>query len=145
MAIGASMTGWLQRLQQEEQATALLEFSIVAMMMVVLVFGTIDWARFFLLRGQLADAIRDAARFGAVETESSADSLQIVTYARALMANTTTASTAGTVAVSFVGTPGVDRRVRVALSAFPFTRLAPFTMAAGRTINVAAEFRREAP
>ena len=118
---------------------------LVAMMMVVIVFGTIDWARFFLLRGRLADAIRDAARFGAVESESSADSLQIASYARTLMANTTAASTAGTIAVSFVGTAGVDRRVRVALSAFPFSRLAPFTMAAGRTINVVAEFRREAP
>lgn len=133
------------RFAREDRAAALLEFSLVAMMMVVLVFGTIDWTRFFLLRGQLADAIRDAARYAATRTEAGADSLLVVTYARGLMANTAAASSSGTVTVSYAGTAGVDRRVRVALAGFPYPRLAPFTMAASRTINVAAEFRREQP
>jgi len=132
------------RFASDESGVALLEFSLVVMMLAVLAFGTINWARFFLLRAQLGEAIRDAARYGAtVATETSADSLNIARYARTLFANATRDSLSGTVDVTFVGTTGVDRRVRVALSTFPFVRVAPFAMGVGRTIAVAAEFRRE--
>lgn len=132
------------RFLHDESAVALLEFSIVAMVLVVLAFGTFNWARFFLLRGQLGEAIRDAARYGAtVSTDTSADSLKIAQYARTLFANATTDSLSGKIDVTFVGTTGVDRRVRVALSAYPFVRVAPVAMGAGRTIAAAAEFRRE--
>jgi len=133
------------RFLTDERGTALVEFSLVVMMMVVVAFGTINWARFFLLRGQLADAVRDAARYGATLGETAADTTAIGSYARTLMANATTASTAGTITVSFVGTAGTDRRVRVALTSFPYTRLTTWAMGTGKTISTAAEFRREQP
>lgn len=137
------MSPRLRRFVADESGVALLEFSLVAMMMVVVVFGSINWARFFLVRSQLSEAIRDAARYGATLTESSTDSLAIVDYARTLMANATSSATSGTLAVSYAGTAGLDRRVRVSLSAFPFIRTTTIGMGAGRAIDVAAEFRRE--
>lgn len=134
----------LRQFVDDESGVALVEFSLVVMMLVVLAFGTVNWARFFLLRAQLAESVRDAARYGAtVATETSDDSLAIAQYARTLFANATKDSLAGTLDVTFVGTAGVNRRVRVALSGFPFVRVAPLAMGAGRTIAVASEFRRE--
>ena len=128
------------RFLSEERGAALVEFSLVVMMMAVVVFGTINWARFFLLRGQLADAIRDAARYGATLQGTAADVTAVGLYARTLMANTSASSAAGTVTTTYAGTS-----VRVALAGFPFARMAGFGMGTDRTINVAAEFRREYP
>jgi Flp pilus assembly protein TadG len=128
----------------DQQGAALLEFSIVASMLIIMIFGTINWARYFHLHGQMADAVRDSARYAATKKETADDSSVVADYARTLIANSTTDSLSGTLAVTYVGTAGTDRRVRVALTSFPFTRIAPLGMTA-RTISVAAEFRREQP
>ena len=137
----------LRALIREERAAAMVEFSIAAMLMVVVVFGTIDWARFFYVRGQLAEVVRDSARYAATLTETSADTAAVGAYARALIANTSITPTGGTLTVSFAGTTGVDRRVRVSLAGFPFTRVSPIMLSGRRAVQiaVAAEFRREQP
>lgn len=130
---------------REERAAAMVEFSVAAMLIVVVVFGTVDWARFFFLRGQLAEAVRDSARYAATLTEAAADTVDVGAYARDLIGNTSASPTSGTVTVSFLGTAGTDRRVRVALTNFPFSRISPLVMKSAKTISVAAEFRREQP
>ena len=133
-----------RRFLQEESGAALVEFSIVAMLLIVLVFGAVNWSQFFFLYGQMADAVRDGARYAATRTETAADVAAVQTYVRTVMENSTTSSTLGTVDVTYSTVLGA-RRVRVALTGFPFQRVAPFGMGASRTITVAAEQRRELP
>lgn len=119
----------------------MVEFSIVAALLLMLVFGMIDYGRYFLLRTNLTNAVREGARYGAVLTGSAADTSLVRQYTRARI--TAASSSAGALRVSFPGTKGVDRRVRVAITNYPFSPATFLVIKSAKTMAVAAEFRLE--
>jgi Flp pilus assembly protein TadG len=135
----------LRRFARERAAAAVVEFAIVVALLLVIVMGTLDWSRYFLLRTNLTNAVRDGARYGAVLSESAADTVLIRQYTRARITGPAAAQTAGTVTVSFAGTSGLDRRVRVKISGYPFDPATFLVIKTARTIADSAEFRREQP
>ena len=144
----ADRSSWRRTLRafiRAERASAMVEFAIVVSLLMALIFGTIDWSRYFISRSNLINAVRDGARYAATLTESAADTVAVRTYTRALISGTAGTQALGLVKISFTGTAGVDRRVRVALDSFPFTPATFLVMKSAKKINVAAEFRREQP
>ena len=135
----------LRAFLRAEQGSAMVEFAIVVSLLMAMIFGTIDWSRYFISRSNLINAVRDGARYGATLTESSTDTTAMRTYTRNLISGTAATQALGKVTVTFAGTAGVDRRVRVALDSFPFTPATFLVMKSAKKINVAAEFRREQP
>jgi Flp pilus assembly protein TadG len=135
----------LRMFVREERGAALVEFAIIVALLLVIVFGTIDWSRYFLLRAKLTNAVREGARFGAVLSESGADQTAIRSYTKQRFIGDTTL---GTVAVAFAGTVGSTtdpRRVRVAWRSYPFSPATFLVIRSAKTISDSAEFRREQP
>ena len=138
----------LRRFAREREAAAVVEFAIVVALLLVIVMGTLDWSRYFLLRTNLTNAVRDGARYAAVLGESNADTVAVRAYTRSRITGPAAAQTAGTVTVSFQGASGVggvpgDRRVRVKISEYPFNPATFLVIKTARTIADSAEFRRE--
>jgi len=133
----------LRRFAREREAAAVVEFAIVVALLLVIVMGTLDWSRYFLLRTNLTNAVRDGARYAAVRGETNADTVAIRAYTRARITGPSAAQAAGTVTVSFEGACGNDRRVRVKVSDYPFDPATFLVIKTARTIADSAEFRRE--
>ena len=131
------------RFFRDTRAAALVEFAIVASLLLVLVFGMVDYGRYFLVRTNLTNAVREGARYGAVLGETSPDTIAMRTYTRALISGTAAQQALGTFSVTFPGTLTVDRRVRVTITNYPFTPATFLVIKSAKNITVAAEFRRE--
>lgn len=135
----------LSRFVGDTRAAALVEFAIVASLLLCLVFGMVDYGRYFLMRTNLTNAVRDGARYGATLSTASADTVLMRTYTRGLIAGNSTAQGLGTLAVTFPGTVNVDQRVRITLTGYPFNPATFLVIKTAKTITVQAEFRREVP
>ena len=117
----------------------MVEFSIVAFLLLVMVFGMVDYSRYFLIRANLTNAARDGARYGATLTQSSADQTLIQNHTSALIHS----NPSGIVPQVSFPTNGTVSRVRVEINAFPFTPATFLVIKQAKTISVHAEFRRE--
>lgn len=75
---------WLKRLRREDGA-AVVEFALVLPILMILVFGIVDFARAFYTINSLVSAAREGARYGALLEEplSSASRTAIVSRVRA--------------------------------------------------------------
>jgi len=124
----------------------MVEFSIIAFLLLVMVFGMIDYGRYFLLRSNLTNAVREGARYGAtLPTELAADQTAIENYTRARIQGSAAQQSQGTVVITYPGTSGVDQRVRVELNNYPFNPATFLVIKSAKNIMVAAEFRQEQP
>jgi len=136
---------WRDAWHDESAATA-VEFSIIASLLFVLLFGAIDWSRLMYNRGRIRSAVRNGALYAARVPTASFDSATIAARTRAALIGTATEQALGVVDVELTGTNGSDQRVQVAWLSYPFTRAtALVNIAAGRQDTVKAEFRREQP
>ena len=133
----------VRRFAADARAGAMVEFAIVAALLMVLVFGMVDYGRYFLLRTNLTNAVREGARYGAVLSESAADTVLMRQYTRARIS--AGAADSGLVTVTFPGTVGADRRIKLTLSNYPFKPATFLVIKTAKVITVAAEFRREQP
>ncbi len=56
----------LRRFVRERDAGPIVEFAVVVPVLLLLLFGIVDFARAFFQRNNLVSAVREGARFGAV-------------------------------------------------------------------------------
>lgn len=135
----------VRRFVHDTRGTTAVETSLVIGIVLVLLFGAIDWSRYYYNRARVRSAVRRGALHAARLPGARFDSATIAGVTRAALVGTTAEQALGTVVVSRTGTVGVDPRVRVTWLAYPFTRATGLVMASGRTDTVRAEFRREQP
>jgi hypothetical protein len=134
-----------RRLGVEERAAAMLEFAIVLPLLIALVFGAIEYGRYFFLYNNLATAAREGARRAAVMSlgtpaEIAAATNTIVADVRSRISDPGSAS-ADVAFTPPVGPLGAQT-VRVSIVAYPFSRVVPF-IAPDKVPTVTAEFRYE--
>jgi len=135
----------LRRLHVEQRAAAMVEFAIVAPVLLLFVFGIVEYGRFFFLYNNLTNAAREGARLAAVTpmsttSERTAAATLIVSTVRARIAD----SGAQSADVQFVVPSGSapNQTVTVVINDFPFQRAVPF-IAPTRFPDIRAEFRYE--
>ena len=66
--------------RDQSRGQALVEFSLVFMLFMLLVFGLIDLGRLVYANNALAEAAREGARWGSVQARSATDLAGIETY-----------------------------------------------------------------
>ncbi len=130
----------LRRLAGETRAAAMLEFALVLPILLLIIFGIIDFGRAFYLYNNLTNAAREGARAGAVLPIVGSDE-QIRTLVRNRI-NDGAAATAD-VQVSYPPAPINQRTVRVEINNYPYQPVTPIVF--NRTVNLraTAEFRHE--
>ena len=109
---------WLRRFRRETRAGAMVEFAIVAPVLILLVFGIAEFGRFFFLLNNLTNAAREGARRAAIEP--TFNSAMIVGVVRERIFDTNKA-TGGTIKVEQVGA-APNQTVRVTITNYPFAR-----------------------
>lgn len=130
---------------RDERGAAMVEFSIIAFLLLVMVFGMVDYSRYFLTRANLTNAVREGARYGATLTGTcTTNQSAIATYTRALINGTSTQQSLGTLTATDPGSTG-QFRCRVQLSNYPFNPATFLVIRSAKNITVAAEFRKEQP
>lgn len=123
----------------------MLEFAIVAPLLLALLLGIIEYARYFFLYHVLLTAVREGARLGAVipmgtTAERTAATSLVTTTVRARITDPLAAS--APVEVTLPTGVGMEQTVRVLVRGYPFTALVP-GLTPARLPDVRAEFRYE--
>ncbi len=136
-----------------ESGGAVIEFAIVVPILLVILFGIIDFARMLLTRNSLVNAVREGARYGAVQppTGWAATQTAIQGKVRGRIAtfggNATDASTATVTTSPAPGTgTSADYVVTVTVTGFPYRPLTPVLTMINRgaiTMTATAQFRSE--
>lgn len=139
------MRRWGRRFRREEHGAAIIEFALVAPLLLALVWGIVETGRAFYTVNALASAVRDGARYGATcDLGNPAVTLAGTACEATIKAMVTSAFQPlgppleqGQVTASVVG----SNRIRVA-AAYPYAPIAPV---AGWTFTMsqAAQFRYE--
>lgn len=134
-----------RRFRRDQRGAAMVEFAIVAPVLLLFVFGIIEYGRYFFLYNNLTNAAREGARLAAVTPlTTAADRLAATT----LVVNTVRARIADTQAaradVQCLLPTGLapNQTVTVLINDFPFQRAVPF-IAPTRLPDIRAEFRYE--
>ena len=125
------------RLARSDSGAAMVEFAIVLPLMALLVFGMIDFGRAFKFYNNLAQAVRDGARYGAAQDPPNPS--QIITRVDAVFrdaAGATRPSTNATVTLS-------ETQVTVTVTDYEYDALSPFIPNGELTFSIEATFRRE--
>jgi Flp pilus assembly protein TadG len=123
----------------------MVEFSIIAFLLLVMVFGMVDYGRYFLLRANLTNAVREGARFAATLPGSPPDQTTVENYTRARISFGNSALGVMSVTAQGASIPTNPSRVRVQLLNYPFTPATFLVIKSAKTISVTAEFRKEQP
>lgn len=114
---------------EDERGAAVVEFAIIFPVLIVLLFGVIDFGRAFFLRNNLFAAAREGARSGAVMTtpctSAMADSMK--SRVRQYLTPLGIAVTNSNITVSTPGScaAGVATNVAVRVSGVRFTPITP--------------------
>jgi Flp pilus assembly pilin Flp len=132
---------------REERGAAMVEFAIIAFLLLVMVFGMIDMSRYMMLRATLTNAVRDGARYGATLPDTPLDTVAVRIYTRQRMSLTASPDNGGNLFVTApTGGTGANR-VRVELDDYPFSPATFLVIKSGSKMtkvnDVVAEFRRE--
>lgn len=64
--------------RNERRGAAVVEFAVVAPLLLLLVLGTIEYGRFVMIQQMLTNAAREGARRATLEGASAADVVQVV-------------------------------------------------------------------
>jgi hypothetical protein len=72
------------RKDRDEGGQATLEFALVALLLFLVLFGIIDFARLFFAYATMANGVREGARYGVVHADPSWDD-EIIEHAEAMM------------------------------------------------------------
>jgi Flp pilus assembly protein TadG len=135
-----------QRFTREERAASMVEFAIVVPLLLLLVFGIIDFGRVFFDLNNLTNVAREGARNGAVlptagttELNSIRDAV-IARFNQNSMKNS--ALTTAMVTVTAQGT-SPNRTIRVVITGYPLNPIVPIGPLTGPLRDVRAEFRHE--
>ena len=135
-------------LKRDEDGGALVEFTVLAPLFFLIVFGIIEWGMIFYLQNNMVNGAREGARTAAVQASSSMTSAQQVAAANNAACRWMTGAGQTFVITSSDGCTGAnagqqDITVRMsvdAASASIFNYLSMFT---GRTLNASVTMRKE--
>lgn len=127
---------------REERAAAMVEFAIVALLLFLLVFGTIDWGRYLFQRTIMVNAVREGARYGAVATAENEADVQTFTRTRLVGLE----NQAGVTVTPTYCTESSVRFINVNAT-YTYTPVFPLVMGRqnSKSISVRARFRVEQP
>lgn len=142
----ARLVSRIARLIREDSAAAMVEFAIVVSLLLVIAFGTIDWARYFLTRAMLTNVVRDAARYGAT-LGANPDTATVSNYLKAEIDSLRfpgLSKDSGQIAYTKPGASGATR-LRVQLSNYPFKPYTLLVIKSTKRMTISAEFRQEIP
>lgn len=133
------------RTGRARRGAAMLEFAIVAPVLLALLLGIVEVARFFFLYHMLLTAVREGARLGAVTpmgttAERTAATGLITSTVRARMIDPAAAT--APVTITLPSGSGALQTVRVTVRGYPFTALVP-GLTPPQLPEVRAEFRYE--
>ena len=135
----------MSNFRRSECGAALVEFAIVLPVLILLVFGIIDFGRMLFTLNNLTSAVREGARLAAVQPAGTA--LQAVVQPRVSSYVTSFGgSSSVTVNVTPATTQATTQFITVQIVSYPFTFLTPLPTIAGLTsINMSpsATFRWE--
>ena len=148
---------WLGRFRRrfnacEQRGAAVVEFAIIFPVLVMLIFGVIDFGRAFFLRNNLVAAAREGARAGAVMTYPCDGAAEAIMRGRVRAYVTTFGGAVPTDAQIPVTTTGgcaagVATDVQVGVANYDFTPITPvfriINYTAVMRINVSATYRWE--
>ena len=70
---------WIRRLCRRESGAAMVEFAITVPILMLIVWGVVDFARAYYASNSLAAAVREGARYAAVQVDPTANSAAIKT------------------------------------------------------------------
>jgi Flp pilus assembly protein TadG len=105
-----------------DRGAAAIEFALVALLLVTLLMGILEFGRLFSIQASLAQASRDAARTMAVRDDAGEATAQFYATFSPLGGNPATA----TVSISRQGTPGSPGCREVVQGAYVATSLTGF-------------------
>lgn len=124
----STLSALLRRYADDASATALLEFAVLVSLLLVLVFGTIDFGRALFTANNLTAAAREGARYGARLTNPGASLSDIRDTAAAVMSpfGSAPVNAASQVVVTCLPncSTGQLQAVQVQIN-YPFTWLTP--------------------
>lgn len=131
---------------RDEGGATVVESSIIFGLVVLLIFGAIDWSRFYYNQSRVRSAVRRGALYGARLPSSTTDrTTATIAFTRGALVGSNTEQQYGTVAVQYTGTVGNDPRVEVSWDNFPFTRATALARTPTTLPTIVAEFRQEMP
>jgi Flp pilus assembly protein TadG len=123
----------------------MVEFAIVVPVLMILLMGIIDFGRALFLYNNLASAVREGARFAAVQASPCAAASKTATIARTQNYITNFGGNAGggTVTVTCLPSDAAKTQIQVTVTAYPFTALTPLPQLNSLTMTESAIFRWE--
>jgi len=134
----------LRRSVRDDRGAALVEFAIVLPMLLLVVWGIVDFGRLFFTSNSLATSVREGARYAAVLSSPSAGTAAIKSKVQASFTPFGgPALTAGLITV--LDNSLVDGTVTVRITNYPAPIITPMSALFGttRTMTRQATFRWE--
>ena len=129
---------WFQRLYRDESGVALIEFALLATLLLMLVFDTIDFGRALFTANNLTAAAREGARYGARLPDPGAALVAIRDTAASKMSPFGNAAINATTQVVVSCLPscstGQLQSIQVQIN-YPFSWLTPLPALMGRTLT----------
>lgn len=122
----------------------MVEFAIIAPLLFILVFGIIDYGRFFFDYNQLTNAAREGARWGAVQPIRASLPLEIQNLVKNRIKDPRI--NAGSVVITATipaASGGAVETVKVSIRGYPFSGFSPIIPLPKQLPTVTAEFRHE--
>lgn len=142
------MTLWIRRrasnVRRDERAAAIVEFAIIAPLLFILVFGIIDYGRYFYWYARVTNAAREGARAGSVMKNLSGLDLAVRDTVMTRLAGSAATTSMVTVVAPAVGSDWSSRSVvSVTIDGYPFVQFTPFLPLPETLPTVRAAFRHE--
>ena len=136
------------RFGRDERGAALLEFSFMLLLLLILIFGIVDFGRAIYTANALSLAAREGARYAAVSSTPTAADIQDTVIAHMSPFAGTLSRSNITVTFNYgsSGSPPPLQSTTVSV-AYPFTWLTPIRALLGlsstRAIHTSAQYRYE--
>jgi Flp pilus assembly protein TadG len=138
----------LTPIARDERGAAAVEFALVLPILVVLAFGIIDFGRLLYTYNNLTSAVREGARFAAVQTEANVDDVALVQgrvsdYIASFGGDSVATSQ---IEVTLDASPPATRFITVRIDAYEFVPITPIAALIGLgdiTLSPRAVFRWE--
>jgi hypothetical protein len=113
---------------RRERGNGLVETSLVFLVFVPMLIGTVDFAQFLFIHQALVERARSAARYGLVNAPSDTTSIQnMVLYNQPSTGNSSYFGlTSSMVDVSNPGSGTSDGRIVIRIHDYPYTMLSPY-------------------
>src|SRR5437868_13300327 len=114
---------------KSDRAAAMVEFAIVLPILLLIVFGIVDFGRALYMANKLTSAVREGARLAStqispdptVAASKTAVTNAVTAYVQAISAG----AAAPTVSETFSGAPPNMQSITVQITAYPFTPITP--------------------